>query len=280
MDTHRSTPAFSNPGKPLLTLAPPSNPIEKLGCAMKNFSAAVRRLAPSATFVHHSPNPSATPAEADAARKLVEEASKGLPPAFVPEELEAARQRLQNLTQDFPFSEISEPPPTFTDLMVDIEALADLPDSAPAQIALVFFDRDDPAKKFLHFDYFPSPISSMRLGFQVTTSTLLWWDQQNMLIDVQNGDPIEEVLDGITTAIQTHGTKGMRVWSRGNSYDLSILKLAYARTAKKLPWDFWMERDVRTWLEGTGFKSPRKNNHDAVDDATNQALDVIESTHS
>ena len=41
--------------------------------------------------------------------------------------------------------------------MIDIEALADTPDSAPAEIALVFFDRDTRAFATRHFE--PSPIS-------------------------------------------------------------------------------------------------------------------------
>jgi len=165
---------------------------------------------------------------------------------------------------------------TYTDVMIDIEALADLPDSAPAEIALVFFDRDHPDKPFCSHLYTPSPMSAMRMGFSITSSTLLWWDDHLKTIAVQQGDPLPEVLDNITADIRRHTATGRpRVWSRGNSYDLAILKLAYHRGRKKIPWDFWNERDVRTWLESCpSFKSPRRNNHTALDDANNQALDV------
>jgi hypothetical protein len=165
--------------------------------------------------------------------------------------------------------------------MIDMEALADTPDSAPAEIALVFFDRDSPATPFAKHHYEPSPISAIRLGFIVTTATLQWWDDQGMTIAVQQGEPLQDVLDEITTAIgRSSNPKTLRVWSRGNSYDLAILKLAYQRTGKPLPWHFWLERDVRTWLEGCQFKSPRRNKHSALADATNQAEDVVQATHS
>jgi len=168
---------------------------------------------------------------------------------------------------------------TYPDLMIDIEALADTPDSAPAEIALVFFDRDSPARAFTTRSFEPAPISAIRLGFIVTTATLQWWDDQGMTIAVQEGEPLPDVLDHITETIRLHANpKTLRVWSRGNSYDLAILKLAYQRTGRPLPWSFWMERDVRTWLDGCEFKSPRKNNHSAIGDANNQALDIIQAT--
>lgn len=269
MHTHRSTPAFSNSGKPCPTLAdpsPPSHPFERIRFAIEGVARAFSKNRDAIFFEHkplHLPRQPATP--------------------FQPEDLESARARLHSLMDGCPvtFSESAPPTPKiYTDLMIDIEALADLPDSAPAQIAIVFFNRDDPKTQLLTYNYTPSPISAIRLGFKVTTDTLKWWDDQGMTIDVQDGEPFEEVLDEIAHDISTHGTKGMRIWSRGNSYDLSILKLGYARIAKPLPWDFWMERDVRTWLEGTGFKSPRKNDHDARTDARNQALDIIESSQT
>lgn len=170
------------------------------------------------------------------------------------------------------------PLPRYTDLMIDIEAFADTPDSAPAEIGLIFFDRDDKSREFLSFRYQPSPITAIQLGFNVTPGTLKWWDDKGMTIDMYAGEPFPDVLDEITRDIEMHGRKDLRVWSRGNSYDLSILKLGYSRTSKELPWNFTLERDVRTWLEGCQFKSPRKNDHDALDDARNQALDIVEAT--
>ena len=172
-----------------------------------------------------------------------------------------------------------EPATPYPDVMIDIEALADTPDSAPAEIGIVFFDRDDATKPFQKSRYQPSPISAIQLGFNVTAGTLKWWHDKNMRIDVYQGEPLAQVLDRITNDIGLHAAKGCRVWSRGNSYDLSILKLAYQRTGKPLPWHFGNERDVRTWLEGCQFKSPRKNDHDALQDAINQALDVVEATN-
>ncbi len=180
-------------------------------------------------------------------------------------------------TKQHPCARVQFTTAPYTDVMIDIEALADLPDSAPAEIALVFFDRDHPDKHFCCYRYTPSPMSAMRLGFSITAATLQWWDDHAMTIAVQQGEPLLEVLDEIEADIRRHTTRGLRVWSRGNSYDLAILKLAYHRGNKKVPWDFWNERDVRTWLESLRFKSPRSNNHNALDDANNQARDVVEA---
>ena len=178
------------------------------------------------------------------------------------------------------FNSTGNPPHyRYPDVMIDLEAFADTPDSAPAQIALLFFDRDDRSKKFLKYNYEPRPMDAIQLGFNVTPDTLKWWDDQGMKPDLTHGEPLTDVLDDITRDITLHGSKNtLRVWSRGNAYDLSILRLAYTRTGRKLPWKFWNDRDVRTWLEGCQFKSPRKNNHDAMQDCENQALDIIEAT--
>ena len=166
----------------------------------------------------------------------------------------------------------------YPDVMIDIEALADTPDSAPAQIALLFFDRDDRNKEFLRFNYEPRPMDAIRLGFNITGPTLKWWEDNGLKPDLNTGEPLGDVLEDIARDFQNYGTKSIRVWSRGNAYDLAILRLAYTRTGRPLPWQFWNDRDVRTWLEGCQFKSPRKNNHDAMQDCENQALDVIEAT--
>ena len=175
---------------------------------------------------------------------------------------------------------INPPVRKHPDVMIDIEAYADTPDSAPAQIALVFFDRDDPSLPFTEFLYHPTPISSMRLGMKVTADTLVWWDDKGLGIHPQTGQPITEILSEIHKVMDTYAKHGIRAWSRGNSYDLSIMKLLYQRTCMRLPWQFWMERDVRTWLEGCRYTSPRKNDHHALRDARNQALDIIEATAS
>lgn len=168
----------------------------------------------------------------------------------------------------------------FPDLMIDLEALADTPNSAPFQAALVFFDRDDRTKGTAQVDIRISALSAMRIGFEVTTSTLIWWADKGADLGalIHSGVGISEALETIADRIRDHGKrKGLRVWSRGNSYDLSILKLAYRRCSLPLPWDHWEERDVRTSLDDLGFKSARDNNHDALQDALNQASEIVQA---
>jgi hypothetical protein len=209
-------------------------------------------------------NPNISPAF----KQFVEKLIRQITPPTIQEYIELSK------TMNTP----QTPPHQYTDLMIDIEGLADTPDSAPAEIALLFFDRDNRNRPFTRFTYEPKPLDAIHLGFNVTPGTLKWWDEKGLTIDVNHGEPLHEVLDEITRDIANFGKPGLRVWSRGNAYDLAILRLAFTRTGRKLPWDYWNDRDVRTWLEGCQFKSPRKNNHDAAQDAENQALDIIEAT--
>lgn len=165
--------------------------------------------------------------------------------------------------------------PLFPDAMIDIEGCSDLPDAAPHQIAVVLFDLDDPSREPLPLSRDVEVLASLRLGFSITAATLTWWaDQLAKPVDLEQGDPLRGVLKQIASFLKDHATPDARIWSRGNSYDLSILKLAYHRCGFPLPWKYWRERDVRTHLDALGYEKRSSNPHVALQDALNQIQDL------
>ena len=165
--------------------------------------------------------------------------------------------------------------------MIDIEALADTPDSAPAEIALVFFSRDAPARAFATRHFEPSPISAIRLGFIVTTATLQWWDDQGMTIAVQQGEPLQDVLDHITAAIEAVPTP--RPCASGRAATAMTSPSSSSPISAPASPCHGASGSSATCAPGSkaASSSPReKTTTAALDDANNQALDIIQATQA
>lgn len=179
-------------------------------------------------------------------------------------------------------------PHKFTDVMIDVETVADTPHAAPTEFGITFFDRDclrdrnppaDLGDAILSFHYPVAAISAIRLGMHINENTMAWRLTHGLHTDLHHGEPLHEAIAEILRDFTTHTDPAkVRVWSRGNAFDLAILRNACRLTGYELPYRFWNDRDVRTWLEACRYKSTRVNNHDALDDSKNQALDVIEAT--
>ncbi len=167
-------------------------------------------------------------------------------------------------------------PHKFTDVMIDLEGCSDLPDAAPHQIGVAFFDLADPARPPLSYQDDLNVISSLQLGMSITPGTLVWWDEKlDKPISLDTGVPIRIALEDLARSIKAEATRDVRVWSRGNSYDLAILKLLYRRAGwENPPWQHWMERDVRSHLEALGQDKRGGNPHVALEDCLAQIRDL------
>ena len=164
----------------------------------------------------------------------------------------------------------------YTDCMIDLETLGDTPDSIPCQMGVVFFDLKDPDRQIRGGLVEIDPATGAELGLIQTTSTLKWWENLGRPIpgqDPATASSLIRVLHGFHQDFTTLAKESARVWSRGNSFDLAILKIAYKRAFAAPPWQFWRERDVRSYLEALRVDST-KNNHDALDDCMNQVGDL------
>lgn len=139
---------------------------------------------------------------------------------------------------------------------------------------------------------------AQRYGFDFDASTVLWWMQQGSTAKElfsrceKHGMPVSAALMQVSEFVlgepvdEDNGevpNKHVNVWGNGSSFDNVILRNAYDRCGILTPWAYWRDRDLRTakdmaeTLTGTQFlkRTPALAHH-ALEDATAQALDLID----
>lgn len=171
-------------------------------------------------------------------------------------------------------------PDPYTDCMIDLEGLGDTPDAAPCSIGVAFFDLDRPGRELLGGYSEICPISVSEIGLRASQSTIAWWKKKDIPVPGSGGGAsIDAVLTQLCAAFLLNGAEDVRVWSRGNSYDLAILKIAFSRLQIPVPWQHWRERDVRTWLDAYDAERRGNNPHHALEDAITQVR-ALHDAHS
>lgn len=171
---------------------------------------------------------------------------------------------------------------TYTDLMLDIESLGNKKDFVITQIAAVAFDRNT-GKTGPEFMINIDIEDSLKNGFTVDASTILWWMEQNdearrgITEGQKKAIRVDHALFELRAFIQSLEPNTLRVWGNGATFDISALKAYYYNTgAKALPWKHTLERDVRTIVEfAPDIKAEWVNNfqgtkHDPIADCKNQ----------
>lgn len=165
------------------------------------------------------------------------------------------------------------------DLMLDLETLGTGCDAAFGATGWAAFNRSTlgiiEAEGAIQVD----PQSCIDLGMSVDWSTVKWWlGQPDAARDEMGkpGKPLADALQELAVVCDKHVIEC--VWSRGQDFDLAILRTAYRLVGQPLPWKFWNGRDLRTWLDACGVdhrQIPRPDGniaHFAGDDAAYQAL--------
>lgn len=171
----------------------------------------------------------------------------------------------------------------YTDLMLDLETLGQGTGSVIISIAAVpFFKSGENYNQYRQCFHQNIAIQScLDVGLKIDPATLHWWIQKSSLfIKLQeNTAMLHEGLMELELFIKTHCTEEVRVWGRGPSFDNAILRDAYSRFNMELPWLFYKERCVRTYL--CGYEDLLKkhlpfegNVHDPVDDAIHQIKSI------
>ncbi len=120
--------------------------------------------------------------------------------------------------------------------------------------------------------------SSLLHGFGVEADTVRWWQEQDARAKEAafyhpGAVTIEEALFNWAKFVN----KSTFVWAKGPDYDCVMLKAAHERLKMPLPWSFRNNRDVRTMLALSGVKQSHANAHNALHDAENQAIAVIDA---
>ena len=133
-------------------------------------------------------------------------------------------------------------------LMLDLETMGNESHSVICSIGAVEFDiiTGETGRAFYEM---VSLQSCLDLGLKVTGSTIEWWLGQNEAArkEVSLGRKnITEVLHKFRLFLESLGTEDLQIWGNSVRFDCGILEDAYHATKHSIPWNFRLERDVRT----------------------------------
>jgi len=161
-------------------------------------------------------------------------------------------------------------------LMVDIETMGtndpDEPTPIIVSVGAVVFTRDGVVREQ---SWSVDGESCEDIGLGVDFETVEWWLNQPEAIreQVSGGEDIETVLEELRTLATVSGCSA--VWAQGHDFDLGVLETAYSRLDMRCPWEFWEQRDSRTYrqeIDAPIDVSRRdEDRHDALADARYQA---------
>lgn len=159
-------------------------------------------------------------------------------------------------------------------IMIDLETLGTKPNSVTLSVGAVVFDKEG-----IHDKYYANIDlgDSLKKGYDVDASTVYWWLKQSAeagCILSSNLKPVRTVLIDLQFFFKKHTPK--EVWANSPSFDLVMLKNAFNKENLDVLWNFWDERDYRTFLNLT--KQERIHPtvvHNALEDAIAQATTVM-----
>ena len=159
-------------------------------------------------------------------------------------------------------------------LMIDLETLGTKPNSVILSIGAVAFDENG-----IHDEFYVNVDleNSIALGFGIDPSTVYWWLKQDSVAGSVLGERLETVEDSINQLFCfIENIHADEVWANSPSFDLVMLKNAYEKAGDKTNWNFWQERDFRTFLSLTGASRVCPSiAHNALEDAKAQAQTLI-----
>lgn len=169
------------------------------------------------------------------------------------------------------------------DLMIDFETLGTGADAMVISLGAVFFDIETQQLGptfYMAFDV----EDQMKKGRVFTKSTLKWWlgqaDAAKKVFHEQ-AKPTELVLKTFSDWVKSNGGKKYtRPWGNGATFDISIIESLFEQFGVECPWMYYNIMDLRTFRRfvANGTEVPKKEgtNHNALDDAKNQAKFVLD----
>jgi hypothetical protein len=133
-------------------------------------------------------------------------------------------------------------------IMVDIETMGNGSGAALVQLSAQEFNLETGALG-RSFDQRVSLQSSLNAGLKVTASTIQWWmsqpdeARQRLFQDPQD---LRTVLTKFALFVVTCGGDKVYMWGNSPRFDEGIIADAFRAVNMGLPWNFRMERCVRT----------------------------------
>ena len=176
-------------------------------------------------------------------------------------------------------------------LMVDIESMSTSHDAAILTIGVLYFDPQghNTEEELRAQSKLFGPISledNEKQGRHFSGGTIHWWltqsrEAQMRLVEGSPGGLINTLVN-FNKWMNELKPKPSFIWANSPSFDLIILKDAFAKANILWPFGFWAERDVRTIKEAAYPHTHAESfpnfetgvAHDAVDDCIKQAMQV------
>ena len=148
-------------------------------------------------------------------------------------------------------------------IMTDLETLNNTKDSVIVEIGAVKFDLEHGIKGefYIRLDW------TKQTDRTIGHDTLAWWTKQDKFIDVvvnHGKDTLPYTLNAFRNFI-----KGEKDFFSKGAFDYDILNHAYGSDVIKY-YQHWEYRTMLKMAKLAGFEEPKKNNHNALDDAINQ----------
>ena len=162
----------------------------------------------------------------------------------------------------------------FNHLMIDIETMGNKSYSSILSIGALEFDLET-GKTGESFVINIDLQSCLDIGLVINADTLMWWlnqseDSRLQLINSKK----YHISEALLKFSEFCSKNKYQVWGNSNRFDLGLLQNAYNILNLPLPWDFRLERDVRTLVSlypnvKANFKY-KGISHDALQDCYNQ----------
>ena len=164
------------------------------------------------------------------------------------------------------------------EVMLDLETMGNAPAGAIVSIGAVAFDDKKVHSSFysrVNLEY------SVKKGMTIDPSTVLWWLQQDKLIqeDLQNTSGqvnLNQALASFSAFCKQVKVSG--IWGNGVNFDNTILRSAYNLCDLTPPWHYRQDRCFRTVKALYPVPmdlAPNTEKHNALSDATWQAEYLI-----
>lgn len=170
---------------------------------------------------------------------------------FLKKQLEDDEEKFDDLLQSSETGKEMLSIPVFGHVMVDIETLSTEKNALILSIAAIEFDLATGRTGESFYGKIDIQ-SAINAGLTITANTLKWWFSQDKTTQTEimddTGGNINIILLLFSDFIK-RGNVERRVWGNGLRFDLGILANAYKACNINLPWNNFLERDVRTLVD-------------------------------